>query len=76
MMPTPNVPVDVDVRTLREGDLMAADRVMRLAFGRFLGLTEPATFMGDAGFVHTRWRTDPFAAFAAESAGEIGGSSR
>jgi GNAT superfamily N-acetyltransferase len=59
---------------MREGDLMAADHVMRLAFGTFLGLPEPATFMGDAGFVRPRWRTDPSAAFAAESAGDIVGS--
>jgi GNAT superfamily N-acetyltransferase len=73
-MPTPNAPLDVDVRAMREGDLMAADHVMRLAFGTFLGLPEPATFMGDAGFVRPRWRTDPSAAFAAESAGDIVGS--
>lgn len=64
----------LDIRPLREGDLDAADRVMRLAFGTFIGLPDPETFMGDANFVHTRWRTDPYAAFAAEHAGEIVGS--
>jgi GNAT superfamily N-acetyltransferase len=66
--------LDIDVRPLGEGDLEAADRVMRLAFGTFVGLAEPTTFMGDAGFVRTRWRTDPSAAFAAEHGGEIVGS--
>ncbi|WP_319455096.1 MULTISPECIES: GNAT family N-acetyltransferase [unclassified Mycobacterium] len=71
---TPTTDLDVDVRPLREGDLSAADHVVRLAFGTFLGLAEPATFMGDAAFVHTRWRTDPSAAFAAEYGGQLAGS--
>ena len=65
---------ELGVRPLREADLNAADHVMRLAFGTFIGLPEPETFMGDADFVHTRWRTDPSAAFAAERAGAIVGS--
>lgn len=69
-MPT----ADLHIRPLQEEDLMTADHVMRLAFGTFLGLPKPEAFMGDAGFVHTRWRTDPSAAFAAERAGEIVGS--
>jgi GNAT superfamily N-acetyltransferase len=68
------VTLDVSVRPLREADLGAADRVMRLAFGTFLGLPDPTAFMGDAGYVRTRWRTDPDAAFAAEAAGEVVGS--
>ena len=48
------VKADVSVRPLREGDLSEADRIMRLAFGTFLGLPEPMTFMGDAGYVRTR----------------------
>ena len=46
---------DVSVRPLREGDLSEADRIIRLAFGTFLGLPDPMTFMGDAGYVRTRW---------------------
>jgi GNAT superfamily N-acetyltransferase len=73
-MPTIHANLELGVRPLRKGDLNAADRVMRRAFGTFIGLPEPATFMGDAGFVHSRWRTDPSAAFAAEHSGEIVGS--
>jgi GNAT superfamily N-acetyltransferase len=62
------------VRALVETDLPAADHVMRLAFGTFLGLAEPLAFMGDADYVHTRWRADPLAAFAALSGDEIVGS--
>jgi GNAT superfamily N-acetyltransferase len=47
---------------------------MRLAFGTFLGLPEPTSFMGDAGFVRNRWRTDPEAAFGAEVNSELVGS--
>src|SRR5579883_1221177 len=67
-------PLNITVRPLRESELDAADRIMRLAFGTFLGLPEPATFMGDAGFVHSRWRADPEAAFAAELNGELVGT--
>lgn len=73
-MTTADINRDLDVRALREADLDTADRVMRLAFGTFIGLPEPETFMGDADFVRTRWRTDPSAAFATEHAGEIVGS--
>ncbi|MGH3853361.1 MAG: GNAT family N-acetyltransferase [Pseudonocardiaceae bacterium] len=62
----------ITVGPLREGDLAAADHVMRLAFGTFLGLSEP--FMGDADCVRTRWAADPAAAFGARLDGELVGS--
>ena len=65
---------DVSVRPLREGDISEADRIMRLAFGTFLGLPEPMTFMGDASYVRTRWLAAPDAAFAAEVDGRLVGS--
>jgi GNAT superfamily N-acetyltransferase len=71
-MNTPNP--EIRIRPLREIDLPTADRVMRLAFGTFIGLPDPAAFMGDGDYVHTRWRAAPDAAFAAEVAGEIVGS--
>ena len=64
----------VVVRPLVEGDLDRADRIFRTAFGTFLGVPEPAQFFGDADVVHTRWRTYPTAAFAAELDGELVGS--
>ena len=66
--------LDVSVRPLREDDLAAADHIMRLAFGTFLGFREPTSFMGDAGYVRARWRADPDAAFGAEVGGEVVGS--
>jgi GNAT superfamily N-acetyltransferase len=64
----------VTIRPLLEADLTAADQVMRLAFGTFLNLPDPLQFMGDADFVHTRWRADPSAAFCAEADGVVVGS--
>jgi GNAT superfamily N-acetyltransferase len=65
---------EIAVRPLRAADLAAADRIMRLAFGTFLGLPDPVTFLGDAGYVRTRWQADPSAAFGAEAGGTLVGS--
>jgi GNAT superfamily N-acetyltransferase len=64
----------VSVRPLQESDLSAADHIMRLAFGTFLGLPDPAFFMGDASYVRTRWNANPDAAFAAKIDNELVGS--
>lgn len=72
--PARTAKLDIGVRPLQEDDLAAADHIMRLAFGTFLGLPEPTTFMGDAGYVRTRWRADPSGAFGAEVGGELIGS--
>jgi len=52
----------VHVRPMNENDLEEFDKIMRLAFGTFLGLPEPMQFMGDADYVRTRYRADPSAA--------------
>jgi len=57
-----------------EGDLDAADHICRTAFGTFLGLPDPSAFMGDAGYVRSRWLGHPDAAFVAEQDGELVGS--
>ncbi len=62
------------IRLLREGDLSVADRILRLAFGTFLGMPDPMKFMGDADYVRTRWLADPSAAFGAEITGELVGT--
>jgi GNAT superfamily N-acetyltransferase len=64
----------VSIRGLRESDLSSADRIMRLAFGTFLGLPDPGGFMGDADYVRTRWAADPAAALAAELDGRLVGT--
>lgn len=66
--------MDIVVRPLEERDLPAADRIFRTAFGTFLGLPDPMTFMGDADLVFSRWRAAPSDAIAAEIDGELAGS--
>jgi GNAT superfamily N-acetyltransferase len=62
------------IRPLEARDLEAADRVMRLAFGTFLGVTDPLTTFGDVDFVRSRFAAEPGWAFAAELDGELIGS--
>ncbi len=64
----------ITVRPLVENDLSAADRVIRLAFGTFLGMADPTSFMGDADFAYTRWKADPSSVLAAEENGKLIGS--
>ncbi len=64
----------INVRRLREDELGEADRIMRLAFGTFLGLPNPMDFMGDADYVRTRWAADPSSALAAELDGVLVGT--
>src|SRR5580704_8993634 len=65
---------EITIRALREEDLPAADRIVRLAFGTFLGLPDPMKFMGDADYVRTRWKADSSSVFGAELGGELVGT--
>lgn len=65
---------DVSIRPLQEGDLDAADRVMRTAFGTFLGAPDPMMVFGDIDHVRSRFAAEPSWAFAAELDGEVVGS--
>jgi GNAT superfamily N-acetyltransferase len=71
---TPQRQTEIIIRPLVESDLAAADRIVRLAFGTFLGFPDPVQFMGDADFAHTRWKADPSAVLAAERGGKLIGS--
>jgi GNAT superfamily N-acetyltransferase len=64
----------INVTPLQSDDLDTADRILRLAFGTFLGLSEADMFSGDAECVRTRWRANPAHAFAARSGGELIGT--
>ena len=57
--------MNLSIRPLDKHDLSEADRIFRLAFGTFLGLPDPMSFMGDADFVRTRWVSDSAAALGA-----------
>ena len=56
--------MDVSIRPLTENDLEEANHVFRLAFGTFLGLSDPMTFFADADFVKGRFHSNPSAAYA------------
>ena len=66
--------MDITIRALEPGDLDDADRIFRVAFGTFLGVPDPTKTFGDSDYVHTRYRTDPEAAFAAVVDGKLVGS--
>jgi N-acetylglutamate synthase-like GNAT family acetyltransferase len=68
------MPSDVQIRSMTERDIPEADRIMRLAFGTFLGLPDPMSFMGDADYIKTRYHADPPAALVAEVDGKVVGS--
>ena len=66
--------MNILVRPLVESDLDEADRIMRVAFGTFLGLKDPTAMWDDADYTHSRWRSDPAGALAAECDGRLAGS--
>ena len=68
------VPGDVSIRPLQAVDLDAADRVMRIAFGTYLGAPDPVMVFGDMDYVRSRFAAEPSWAFAAELDGEVVGS--
>ncbi|MGE5272405.1 MAG: GNAT family N-acetyltransferase [Verrucomicrobiota bacterium] len=63
----------IAVGPLEEGDVDAADRVFRLAFGTELGVPDPGRFAEGTEMVRTRWAADPAGAFKAEADGELVG---
>jgi len=71
---TPRTDPDLLIRPLRAEDLRAADAIRRLAFGTFLGLSDPMSFEGDASPVRTRYLVDPTGCFAAELDGDLVGT--
>lgn len=62
------------IRPLTADDLSEANRIIRLAFGTFMGAPEPEHFWEDLDYARTRWLMDPTAAFGAELDGELVGS--
>jgi len=64
----------VQVGQLRETELGEAGRIVRLAFGTFLGLPNPLEFMGDRDFLLPRWRSRNTKVLAAREDGRLIGS--
>lgn len=61
----------IRVGPLREEELEAASRVMRIAFGTFLGLPNPLDFMGDRDFIAPRWRARNTVVLASRDQGKL-----
>jgi hypothetical protein len=66
--------MQIRTRPIEQRDLAEADRIMRLAFGTFLGLPDPMTISGDSDYAYTRFRAAPDSALAAEAAINLVGS--
>ena len=66
--------MQIHTRSLQQRDLDQADRIMRLAFGTFLGLPNPMKMFGDSDIVRTRFWAAPDLALAAEAENKLVGS--
>jgi GNAT superfamily N-acetyltransferase len=64
----------VKVGPLKESELKEADRIVRLAFGTFLGVPNPSEFMGDRNFMTPRWRSKHVKVIVARDGGKLIGS--
>jgi hypothetical protein len=46
---------EVQIGPLQEYELAEANRIFNVAFGTFLGASDPASFFGDRSFLLPRW---------------------
>jgi GNAT superfamily N-acetyltransferase len=69
--PSSGLPV---IGPLDDRDLPEAGRILRLAFGTFLGAPDPANFWSDRDYVYGRQRSPHVAAFGAKLEGKLVGS--
>src|SRR5271156_2268398 len=64
-----NQPIKVGL--LKQSELEEAGRIVRLAFGTFLGLPNPLDFMGDRNLMTPRWRSTHVKVIAARDNGRL-----
>jgi hypothetical protein len=64
----------IKVGPLKRSELEEADRIVRLAFGTFLGLPNPTDFMGDRNFMMPRWHSTHVKVLAARAGSRLIGS--
>src|ERR1700731_1394538 len=64
----------IKVGLLKQRELEEAVRIVRLAFGTFLGLPNPLDFMGDRNLMAPRWRSTHVKVIAAREGGRLIGS--
>jgi len=62
------------IRHMREADLQEADRIIRLAFGTFMGHDNPENYRLDTRYAYPRYNADLSASFVAELNGKVIGS--
>ena len=66
--------MSLEIGALEERDVAAAARIVRLAFGTFLGAPDPESFWPDRDMTYGRWRSPHVAAIGAKIDGELVGS--
>jgi hypothetical protein len=64
----------IKIAPLKPDELAEADQIVRLAFGTFLGMPNPADFMGDRTFMTSRFRSAHVKVLAAHNGGRLVGS--
>src|SRR5271168_4345024 len=64
----------ITIAALKPGELTEADYIVRVAFGTFLGMPNPAEFMGDRTFMTPRFRSAHVKVLAARDGGRLVGS--
>jgi GNAT superfamily N-acetyltransferase len=62
------------VALITRSEVEEADRIVRLAFGTFLGLPNPPDFMGDRNFMTPRWRSSNVKVLAAREGDRLIGT--
>ena len=66
--------MNVRIGVLKKDEFAEADRIVRVAFGTFLGMPNPADFMGDREFMTPRWRSKHVKVIAGREDGRLIGS--
>ena len=64
----------VRITPLQRSEVQEADRIMRLAFGTFLGLPDPMAFLGDRSFIAPRFTSPNVRGHAARIDGRLIGT--
>jgi GNAT superfamily N-acetyltransferase len=64
----------ITIGALQQSELAEADRIVRVAFGTFLGVPNPLEFMGDREFMTPRWRSKNVKVIAAREGGRLLGT--
>jgi GNAT superfamily N-acetyltransferase len=64
----------IEVAPLKQSELEEAGRIVRVAFGTFLGLPNSSDFMGDRDLMTPRWRSPHVKVIAAREGGRLIGT--